>query len=214
VHWHRLLARTVVQLVPDCIRRPAEHWMHPNRPEGALNTNWFEQHGVVTRNGNRTVHPDGLRSALIEAATTGILPRLLRHEDRNSMAFSIESRVPFLTPAMAQFTLSLPPDYLLGADGTSKRVFREAMRGIVPEPILARKEKLGFETPELAWLQALRPWVREVLSSDTARAVPVLRHEQVVTQAEEVLAGRQPFDWRVWRWINLVRWSELVGVEY
>lgn len=214
VRWHRLLARAGVQLLPDWIRKPAEHWMAPQGAHQALNTAWFEDRGVVTHNGNRTVHPDGLRSALIDAATTSILPRLLRHEDRNSMAFSIESRVPFLTPAMAQFTLSLPPEYLLGADGTSKRVFREAMRGIVPEPILARKEKLGFETPELAWLQSLRPWVHEVLSSEAARSVPVLRHDQVVAQADDVLAGRQPFDWRIWRWLNFVRWSELVGVEY
>jgi asparagine synthase (glutamine-hydrolysing) len=214
IRWHRLLARAGVQLVPDWLRKPAEQWMRPARTYETLNAAWFEERGVGTRSGRRSVPDDSLRAALVDAVTRSALPPLLRHEDRNSMAFGLESRVPFLTPAMAQFTLSLPAEYLLDADGTSKRVFRAAMRGIVPDPILDRKEKLGFETPELAWLRALRPWVTETLSSDTARAVPAWRYERGAEHAEAVFAGRRAFDWRVWRWLNVIRWSELYQVEY
>jgi asparagine synthase (glutamine-hydrolysing) len=63
---------------------------------------------------------DTLRHALYQSLTYVGLPSLLRYEDRNSMAFSVESRVPFLTPALAQFLLSLPEDYIIGQDGTSR----------------------------------------------------------------------------------------------
>jgi asparagine synthase (glutamine-hydrolysing) len=214
VRWHRLLARAGIQFAPAWLRKPVEHWMSPAGTYSTLNAAWFAERGVAVCSGHRSVSCDGLRSALIDAVHRSALPRLLRHEDRNSMAFGVESRVPFLTPALAQFTLSLPPAYLLAPDGTSKSVFRAAMRGLVPDAILDRKQKLGFETPEFAWLQALRPWVTEILSGATARALPALRHERVVAHAEAVLSGRRAFDWRVWRWLNLIRWSELYQVEY
>ena len=73
---------------------------------------------------------------------------LLRHEDRNSMANSIESRVPFLTTDFAEFLLSLPEEYLVSKSGETKSIFRESMKGIVPQRILGRKDKIGFATPE------------------------------------------------------------------
>ena len=76
------------------------------------------------------------------------LVHLLRHEDRNAMHWSVESRVPFLTTDLAEFVLSLPEEYLISNDGRTKNIFREAMRGIVPDSILNRKDKIGFETPE------------------------------------------------------------------
>ena len=70
---------------------------------------------------------------------------MLRHGDRNSMYWSIESRVPFLTIDLAEFVLSLPESYLVSRDGETKYIFREAMRGIVPDEILNRRDKIGFQ---------------------------------------------------------------------
>ena len=64
------------------------------------------------------------------------------------MYWSIESRVPFLTIEIAEFLLQLPESYLLGQDGQTKRIFRAAMRGLVPDEILDRRDKIGFQTPE------------------------------------------------------------------
>jgi asparagine synthase (glutamine-hydrolysing) len=82
----------------------------------------------------------------------GGLTHLLRHADRNSMRFSVESRVPFLTTDMVNLLLSMPEEYLISNHGETKSVFRRAMQGIVPETILSRKEKIGFETADTAWL--------------------------------------------------------------
>ena len=68
------------------------------------------------------------------------LTSLLRHGDRNSMRFSVESRVPFLTLDQADLLLSLPEQYLISQAGETKSVFRAAMRGIVPDAILDRRD--------------------------------------------------------------------------
>jgi asparagine synthase (glutamine-hydrolysing) len=158
----------------------------------------------------RSALRDLLRSQLFETS----LPMLLRYEDRNSMAFSIESRVPFLTTDLAAFLLSLPEEYLVAPDGTSKAVFRAAMRGLVPDAILERKDKIGFATPERAWLTRLAPWVDGVLASDTARAIPALVLPEVRAEWDGIRTGARPFGWHLWRVINLVRWTEAFGVSY
>lgn len=132
------------------------------------------------------------------------LPALLRHGDRNSMAFSIESRVPFLTVPMAELALSMPEDFLISNVGQTKRVFRAAMRGIVPDAILDRRDKIGFDTPELEWVRAVAPQVR-IWLEDSAQ-IPFLKRNSILETFDAILAGRVKFTWQVWRWINYVRW--------
>ena len=155
-----------------------------------------------------------MREHLWQAMAENSLPMFLRYEDRNSMAFTIESRTPFLTPALVTFVFSLPEEYLIAADGTSKAVFRHAMRGIVPDVILDRQDKIGFATPEQHWLRALRPWAAKVLQSETAKTVPALHLEVVQQQWQSVLAGRLAFDSRVWRWLNVICWAQRLGVRF
>ena len=76
------------------------------------------------------------------------LNSLLRHADRNSMFWSVESRVPFLTQDIAEFVLSLPEQFLFSNTAETKSIFRAAMRDIVPPEILDRRDKIGFICPE------------------------------------------------------------------
>lgn len=76
--------------------------------------------------------------------TSYMLPHLLRYEDRNSMAHSIEARVPFLDHRLVDFLFTLPDDWKIKGIET-KHILREAMRDILPEPISARKDKIGFK---------------------------------------------------------------------
>lgn len=176
-----------------------------------IDHSWFASHGVESRHPfERSVT---LREALRRDVETSSLPGLLRYEDRNSMAFSIESRVPFLTPSMAELVLGLPEEHLLARDGTTKSVFRAAMRGIVPDPILDRRDKIGFATPEQKWLGALHGWVDTTLRDADPTLLPGLRLDSVRAEWQDVLAGRSAFGWHVWRWLNLIRWTEIMGVE-
>jgi len=95
---------------------------------------------------------DALSSALHAALFSDLQP-LLRYEDRNSMAFSIESRLPFLDPRLVSYVFSLP----LAArveDGWTKAILRRAMAGLLPERVRLRRDKMGFPTPEATWLRA------------------------------------------------------------
>ena len=74
------------------------------------------------------------------------LAAIVEHEDRNSMAFGVESRLPFLDYRIVEFARSLPDRYLL-RDGWTKAVLREAMKGRVPEAVLRRPRKLGLPGP-------------------------------------------------------------------
>ena len=130
------------------------------------------------------------------------------------MAWSIESRVPFLTTTLVDFVLSLPEAYIIGADGTSKHVFRAAMRGLVPNAILDRRDKIGFATPERQWLGAVAPWVDRLLAHEAARRIPALDHAAMLGHWHAIRDGRRPYDPAVWRWINLIEWTRRWEVSY
>lgn len=132
------------------------------------------------------------------------LPALLRHGDRNSMRFSVESRVPFLTLDMVELTLSMPESYLISPQGETKHIFRAAMRGIVPDDILDRRDKIGFATPEQEWLLGMAGQVRSWLVEELQ--LPFLDQAAMLAEFDRVVAGRQAFSWQVWRWINFCRW--------
>lgn len=143
---------------------------------------------------------------LAHSLTKRGLSSLLRHGDRNSMRFSIESRVPFLTLDQADLLLSLPESYLISQGGETKSVFRAAMRGIVPDAILDRRDKIGFQTPEQFWLMSMAGTVREWLSVDIK--LPFLDQQKIVQEFDEIASGRKRFSWQVWRWINFIRWYQ------
>ena len=179
-----------------------------------LNERWFTRHGVMPHSFAPPSGTHVLRELLSKELVSTSLPHLLRYEDRNSMAFSIESRVPFLTPQLVSFVLSLPEHYLIADDGTSKAVFRKAMRGIVPEALLERRDKIAFATPERKWLSNLRGWVDRLLTSELARSIPVFNHEQLKQEWRLVSQGHRSFDFRVWRWLNTIQWVDQFGVQF
>ena len=91
------------------------------------------------------------------------LPVLLRMEDRSSMAFSLEARVPLLDHHVVEYGVSLPDDLKI-RNGWSKFAVRRAMQGVVPDVVRMRKTKLGFAVPGHRWLaHDLRPQVTALI---------------------------------------------------
>jgi len=112
---------------------------------------------------------DPFSGSLYRALTSTILPRLLHWEDRNSMAYSIESRVPFLDPRLVEFVFSLPGRMKLNQAET-KYILRESMRGVLPEKVRSRQDKTGFATPTDEWTNhRLKPAILEILHSPVFR---------------------------------------------
>lgn len=100
------------------------------------------------RNGGWT----GLQGVLFQESFHTVLPTLLRYGDRNSMAHSVEVRLPFCDHRLAEFIFALPPSYLMG-NAQTKRLLREAMRGILPETVRTRWNKQGFMPPQDIWMR-------------------------------------------------------------
>ncbi|MHB8858716.1 MAG: asparagine synthetase B family protein [Thermoleophilia bacterium] len=146
-----------------------------------------------------------LRGRLYEDVFVHSLPALLRYEDKNSMAFSVESRVPFLDPRLVEYIFSLPPEAII-AKGWNKRIMREALTGILPEKIRQRRWKVGFTTPEMAWLIARKDYVNEVFSSDSFNSRPYFDAAAVRDAFERVCAGTAEETLAIWRVLNLEIW--------
>ncbi|MDC1429239.1 asparagine synthase (glutamine-hydrolyzing) [Emcibacteraceae bacterium] len=127
-----------------------------------LNKDWLKKNNIQNRVDK--IKRDAARGYLTPHLIDSLqgLAHLLRYEDRNSMFHSIESRVPFLIPELAEFLLSLPESYLISDNGVSKYVFREAMREIVPDSILDRQDKIGFEPPQNIWLHQMEPLISKL----------------------------------------------------
>jgi asparagine synthase (glutamine-hydrolysing) len=141
------------------------------------------------------------------------LGMLLHFEDRNSMAHSIEARVPFLDHPLVELSLGLGNDHKI-VGGDTKRVLRRAMRGILPEVIENRRDKLGFSTPEEAWFRGAPGLVKEGLDSTLKRYPGLLNAGSVRAMANEMLEGVRPLDTTLWRIINLGIWGERFGVTF
>ena len=97
---------------------------------------------------------DDIRLRQVQDLTRYSVPSLLRYEDRNSMAWSVESRVPFLDYRLVEFAIGLPVEYKL-RHGRTKAVLRNGLRGIVPDRVLDRRDKMGFVTPQSRWMNGV-----------------------------------------------------------
>jgi asparagine synthase (glutamine-hydrolysing) len=97
------------------------------------------------------------------------LPRLLKYDDRNSMAFGIEGRYPFLDHHLIEWILRLPVEMNLRR-GWNKELLRESLGHVLPPDIKRRRSKLGFVTPQATWIRGpLRPVLDEWVARPSAR---------------------------------------------
>lgn len=135
-----------------------------------------------------------------------LLPSLLRYEDRNSMAFSIETRLPFLDYRLVEFVFSLPDTQRLEG-ATTKAILRRSLAGRIPPAVLGRQDKMGFETPTDVWL-------RSRFAAETRRRLltPGPLHEYLepgplAAELDDYLAGRRAIGLQIWRWLALEAWT-------
>ena len=133
--------------------------------ESTPGTRWWR---YVARHGDQD-EATILQRMQMDDICVDTLPMLLRMEDRSSMAFSIEARVPLLDHTVVEYGLALP-DQLKIRRGWSKYAIRRAMRGLIPDAVRMRKTKLGFAVPSRNWLaRDLRGQVQALLA-DTLRS--------------------------------------------
>jgi asparagine synthase (glutamine-hydrolysing) len=134
------------------------------------------------------------------------LPRFLHYEDRNSMAHSIEARVPFLDYRIVEFIFSLPVDQII-ADGTTKVILREAMKGILPEKVRTRMDKMGYVTPEDTWFRGpLKSEIEDIIGAKSFAERGYFEVGEIKKAFAEHCAGKVDLGSTIWRWVNLELW--------
>lgn len=139
------------------------------------------------------------------------LSELLHYEDRNSMAFSVEARVPFLDADLAAEIYGIPFENKL-KNGATKWVMREGLADILPEKICSRYDKMGFVTPENEWLMEhhdeLEPKIREAAK----RLSPLVDLDETMRWYRSATTIHNG-DFRIWRLLCAGHWAEVFGVE-
>jgi asparagine synthase (glutamine-hydrolysing) len=146
-----------------------------------------------------------LKERLLQDTTTYSLPCLLRYEDRNSMAFSIESRVPYLDQELVDHILSLPEDAIV-RQGWARWILRAALKGTLPEKIRLRRWKVGFTTPEMRWIKARRAAFTSLYQSPSFQVRPYWDGEKVVASFRALCKGQVEESMFFWRAANVELW--------
>lgn len=152
---------------------------------------------------------DRLANRLYDATLRQGLPALLRYEDRNSMAFSLEARTPFLDYRLVEYALTLPFGERI--DGTwTKAVLRRALVGILPDEIVWRRDKKGYPTPLVEWLRTeFRRQVEEIIYSPEFRSRGVFEPSVVDAKWKEHIQGIRDNAWNIWRWLSVEFWYRI-----
>ncbi|MCR4523805.1 asparagine synthase (glutamine-hydrolyzing) [Bosea sp. 47.2.35] len=215
----RQAAGLIYSLAPDGMKRLVRGARHDHLQHGWLSTDTLaslEHRPSALETAAASLGlkaPGDIASICLVMAHSSNLPMLLHWEDRNSMAHGIEARVPFLDHPLVDFALGLGSQHkLVGAD--TKRVLRRAMADVLPPAVSARRDKLGFATPEAAWFRGpLRQLVEDGVER-TLRTLPGLLDPAGTRRfASKMLSGAAPLDFSLWRIISLGIWAERFKVS-
>lgn len=150
-----------------------------------------------------------LRRTLSEALLYNSLPMLLRYADRNSMAFSRESRLPYLDYDLVDFCIRLPDEFYV-RNGWQKWVLREAAGTTIPQKIRWRADKVGYAAPLDHWLRReLRDWGNDRVMDSRLVGIPGYDRQAVSALWDEHQKGTANNSWALWRWISMSEWLSI-----
>ncbi|HUZ80802.1 MAG TPA: asparagine synthase C-terminal domain-containing protein, partial [Gaiellaceae bacterium] len=157
--------------------------------------------------GNGAVFPDRLRRQLHILLTRRGLPELLRYEDRNSMAHSLEARVPLLDHRVVELAFSLDGSELIRR-GETKSVLRRALADLLPPAVAARRDKLGFVTPETRFMRgALGNLAADVFASQSFRERGFVDANAASDRLARHRRGAAHAGMELWRALNVELWA-------
>jgi asparagine synthase (glutamine-hydrolysing) len=162
-----------------------------------------------TAESNGAPYRDRLRRQLHLILTRRGLPELLRYEDRNSMAHSLEARVPFLDYRLVELLFSLEAGELIER-GRTKAVLRRALGDLLPPVVRDRVDKLGFVTPEGRWLRgALGELAADIFASRSFADRGFVDAEAARMRLARHRRGELQAGFELWRALNLELWARV-----
>jgi asparagine synthase (glutamine-hydrolysing) len=152
---------------------------------------------------------DRLTNRLHFDLMTGTLPGLLKFGDALSMAFSVESRLPFLDHRLVEFVFGLPTHHKLRGS-QSKGILRQAMVAIIPDQIRCRTDKIGFQTPLARWLGGcMEDSVRPLLLSKRCRERGIFDENRIERLLTRQACGQVGVAYAIFRWVSVELWFRL-----
>jgi asparagine synthase (glutamine-hydrolysing) len=163
--------------------------------QGTLLERKFVNNATASR--MKRIDFDSLQQALYYETVCSGLETLLRYADRSSMANSREVRLPFLSHELVEFVFSLPDDFKI-RDGWTKWIMRTSFDQIVPKEILWRKDKIGYEPPQEAWLK------EKEFQKTLQQSVQCLRDHHILNGKKEDVLQNPFFSWRIVMTANTV----------
>ncbi len=192
-----VLWRLVRFRVADAVRR------RRRKPVTALLRPAFAAAHAAERLDQRT---DDLKARLVDDILRHSLPALLRYEDRNSMRFSVEGRVPFLDVDLLRLLWGIDEAAIVH-EGWNKRALRDATQALLPAAVHRRRNKIGFTTPEDTWFTRIKNDVYAVFASDSFAHRPYFNRDAVLAAFTRFLRGRGGADTMTfWRMLNVELW--------
>jgi asparagine synthase (glutamine-hydrolysing) len=176
------------------------------KEKGYLNIEFVEKYKNYNSIAGNLYNSESLNDALIDHFEYK-LEHLLKWEDRNSMWFSIEARVPFLDYRLVEKSLAASGDMII-KNGITKHPLRQSMLGILPEKIRIRKDKIGFETPQDEWFRKPE-WnklISDILNSRSFAERGLVNPKAALAILKDHLSGKKDSSKEMWKWVHLELW--------
>jgi asparagine synthase (glutamine-hydrolysing) len=191
-----LLAAVTVPAIASVVRRMPAQWrrrrklvdtlLNAGDPVACSDTGDPHEQAAVDALGPLT-------GALYQSFHRDSLPRILRNFDVHAMGHGIEVRMPFLDWRVVCYAFSVPDDSKVG-HGYAKRLLREAMRGVLPEPVRLRRDKLGFNAPIAQWVAGgLWDWLWDLVNEPDFRRSELWNGERLLALARAKRAAQTPW---------------------
>jgi len=173
---------------------------------GCVNKDFFNRLNSSSTIDEDLYNPNTLNESLLQHFEHK-LEHLLKWDDHNSLAFSIESRVPFLDHNLVEKTLSTPPERKIYKADT-KHILRESVKDILPQKIYQRRDKKGFTTPADEWFRSDKfvTYIDDLLNSESFRTRGYFNAEDCIRKFESHKNLKTDITKDIWKWINLEFW--------
>lgn len=204
-HQVRRLLQGTLSSVPAYRKLSRRRWRDRLRSD-----DWFAAPLSEHLTANRpNPEPTDLHDSLAMSVMEQPLPLYLRTEDRNSMAHSIEARVPFLDHRLVEYAFRLPPDWHMRGPW-NKFLLREAMRHRIPESVRSRVDKFGFPVPVRQWMSnALHGPAREIITTSTARERGIYNVDNILRDLDRHRRGEVDVGRKIFSVLQFECWSRL-----
>lgn len=194
--YGNLVARSLYETLPVKLRKVLKNRQLRNRNRHLEHTPFIEHY--------QHAHKDPYYSNLLNNYRSWTVPPYLHYEDRNSMAFGVEIRVPFYDHRLMDFVFRFSPDEIINK--SSKSILRNAFEGIVPSSVLNQQGKYGFPSPiDHALINSKKG--RE-LFYDLINNTPLLKKKETIQVGNDFYSGKNNLT-TFWRLLSYMMWYNI-----